>query len=305
MALPALRMPPTPIRRTVMGVAIVLVFAGCTIAMPGSQGLPGGDRPHQQAQAALTRWADAVGRGKKNGLVFVGELTSQVGDWEEPVGENNKVALMSGQVRAAVSLPTTTPPPGEVRWADGTTTTVDLLSASQALDQLVRGADTSCSDCHPLEITAARLTTGTVQMSRGPATVPVWEFTIRGTAVKVTRVAVADRISVVPPAWDANNPPNGVAIESARGTPDARQLTVSFVGAPDGGDRPCGSDYTGEAVESDLAVVVIVIEHRNPAPAACSLVGAERTALVDLAAPLGDRAVLEVQQGLPVPVLAP
>ena len=142
-------------------------------------------------------------------------------------------------------------------------------------------------------------------MSRGPATVPVWEFTIKGTAVRVTRVAVADRISVVPPPWDPSNAAEGIAIESAHGTPDARQLTVSFVGAPDRGDRPCGSDYTAEAVESDFAVVVIVIEHRNPTAGACSLVGAERAAEVDLAAPLGDRAVLEVQQGLPVPVLAP
>jgi hypothetical protein len=34
----------------------------------------------------------------------------------------------------------------------------------------------------------------------------------------------------------------------------------------------------------------------------CTSVGARRTAEVELAAPLGDRAVLEVVQGLPVPV---
>jgi hypothetical protein len=36
--------------------------------------------------------------------------------------------------------------------------------------------------------------------------------------------------------------------------------------------------------------------------AACDLVGYRREATVQLAAPLGDRAVLEVKQGLPVPV---
>lgn len=294
----------TPIRRTVMGIAIVLVLAGCGTGTP-AEGLSAGDRLHQQAQARLTRWANAVAQGKKGDLVFVGELTSQVGDWEEPVGENNKVALMSGQVRAAVSLPAATPPRGEVRWVDGTSTSVELLSASQALDQLVKTADSSCSDCRPLEVTAARLTTGTVQMSRGSATVPVWEFTIRGTTVKVTRVAVANRISIVPPPWDPSNAADGISIESARGTAGAKQLTVLFVGAPDRGDQPCGSDYTAEAVESDFAVVVIVIEHPNPTPAACTLVGAERSAQVDLAKPLGDRAVLEIKQGFPVPVLAP
>lgn len=246
-----------------------------------------------------------MGEAKKQGLVFVGELTSQIGDWEESVGENNKIALMSGQVRPTASLSTETPPPGEVRWSDGTSTAVELLSADQGLDEIVKSAESTCSDCRPLEITAARLTSGSVQTSRGPATAPIWEFSVQGTNVKVTRVAVADRISVVPPPWDPNNAPEGISIDSARGKADARQLTVSFVGAPAGGDQPCGADYTAEAVESELAVVVIVIEHRNPAAGACRLVGAERTAVVDLASPLGDRAVLEVKEGLPVPVLEP
>ena len=53
---------------------------------------------------------------------------------------------------------------------------------------------------------------------------------------------------------------------------------------------------------SDPTVVVIVTEHRHGLFEACRLVGATRTAVVDLAAPLGERAVLEVKEGLPVPV---
>jgi hypothetical protein len=246
-----------------------------------------------------------VGEAKKQGFVFIGELTSQIGDWEEPVGDNNKIALMSGEVRPTASLSMETPPPGEVRWSDGASTTVELLSADQALDEIVKSAGSTCADCRPLEITAARLTMGSVQTSRGPAMAPIWKFSVNGTNVMVTRVAVADRVSVVPPPWDPNNAPEGISIESARGKADARQLTVSFVGAPDGGDQPCGADYTAEAVESPLAVVVIVVEHRNPAPGACRAIGAERTAVVDLASPLGDRVVLEVKEGLPVPVLVP
>jgi hypothetical protein len=52
-------------------------------------------------------------------------------------------------------------------------------------------------------------------------------------------------------------------------------------------------------------VVVIIEIHANPTPGACSAVGAIRTAKVTLAEPLGDRVVLEVQQGLPVVVTAP
>jgi hypothetical protein len=45
-----------------------------------------------------------------------------------------------------------------------------------------------------------------------------------------------------------------------------------------------------------------VYEHPFPGGGACSLVGYARTAMVELAAPLGQRAVLEVKEGLPVPV---
>ena len=131
---------------------------------------------------------------------------------------------------------------------------------------------------------------------------PVWEFTVRGTAVKVTRVAVAAGITVTPPPWDPNHAPVGISIESATGTVGGRNLTVTFTGAPKPGDQGCGADYTAEAVESSTAVVVIVTEHPHGLFEACTAVGAIRAADVELAAPLGERAVLEVKQGLPVPV---
>jgi hypothetical protein len=131
---------------------------------------------------------------------------------------------------------------------------------------------------------------------------------LKGTQVKVTRIAVAagDGPAVQPPPWDANNPPSGLRIDSATGTIGGLGLTASFTGAPDGADKPCGEDYTAEAVESDLAVVIIVTRHSNPSLGACSLVGAVRTATAALVRPLGDRTVLDVMEGRPVPVqLAP
>ncbi len=296
--------PRTPLRSALLWVPVVLAIAGCVSVAPGSSASVAGDRVHRQAQAALARWADAVGGTKKQGVVFVGELTSQVGDWEPSLGDNDKIALMSGQLRPTASLPTQQPPAGEVRWPDGSSSMVELLSADRALADVVRAAE-SCDGCVPLEVTAARLTSGSTQTSRGPASAPLWEFSLKGTAVKVARVAVADPIAVVPPPWDPNDPPEGISISSARGDAGAAQLTVSFVGAPTTGDQPCGADYTAEAVESPLAVVVIVVEHQHPTIGACSAVGAPRTAEVHLASPLGDRAVLEVTQGLPVSVLAP
>ena len=100
-----------------------------------------------------------------------------------------------------------------------------------------------------------------------------------------------------------NNPPVGLAIQSAKASADGRTLVATFVGAPDPGDRPCGADYDGEAVESSTAVVVIVTARPHLQLGACTAVGGYRTVEVMLAAPLNDRAVLEVQQGTPVPVV--
>jgi hypothetical protein len=280
-------------------IVVALAAAGCGESAVDTAKL------HLQAQAALSRWADAVAvAGGPSNVVLVGERTGQVGDWEAAVGDNNKLALYAGVIVAEPALSSETPPQGKVQWPDGTSAIVSVLSAQQALLAIQTDTSSSCSDCRILHVKTASLTIAQIQTSRGAATGPVWELTIDGTAVKVTRVAIANAISVVPPAWDANNPPAGVRIDSGSGTVGGRTLTVSFVGAPLPADQPCGEDYTGDAVESDLAVVVIVTRHPHTALGeACSLVGASRAATVTLAAALGDRAVLEVQQGLPVPVL--
>jgi hypothetical protein len=165
-----------------------------------------------------------------------------------------------------------------------------------------------CQQCTPLEITGATLTTTRIQTTRGLATAPAWEYTVKGTAVRLTRVAVdgTATVTVIPPPWDSNDPPVGLSVESARATAAGTRLTVGFVGSPDPASKPCGVDYTAEAVESDHAVVVIIVEHPYPGPygpnAGCAAIGFDRSATVDLVRPLGERAVLEVKQGLPVPV---
>ena len=251
------------------------------------------------------RWADAVAAaGGVQGFVIVGEATGQIGDWEEPVGSNNKVALMAGKVVAVTGLSDETPPAAEVHWQNGSVQTLPTISAAQALEDLQAAGVQACPECDALKITAAKLTTAQLETSRGPATAPAWEFSLQGTAVRITRVAIsADaRVTVSPPPWNPDDPPVGLSISSASGRVGGNELTVSFVGAPRPGSEPCGADYTAEAVESPLAIVVIVIEHRNVTPAFCEAVGHDRTAKVQLASPLGNRAVLEVTDGLPVPV---
>ena len=290
-----------------MIVALVLVvstLSGCGLGQVLGAGV--NDRERQQARDELARWAAAVkAAGGQQTFVPVGELTAQVGDWELEVGDNNKMALAAGMVVSAIPLPVNVPAEADVRWDDGTARKMPTISAAQALEELRATGGGGCPECIPLAVTAARLSTATVQTSRGPAIAPAWEFTLKGTKVLVTRIAISthDMITVPPPAWDPNNSPAGMFIESATTVTGSTQLTVGFTGAPETSAKPCGEDYTTEAVESDTGAVVIVVRHRNITLGACTLEGARRTATANLAAPLGDRTLLEVTQGLPVPVV--
>ena len=287
--------------RSVVPLVVAIILGGCN-------GLAGATDPtaaHDRAHAVLDAWAKAVAAaGAGSRVTPVGELTAQVGDWEPEIGDNNKRALMAGMVASVDALSGDKPSDGTVTWENGTAATVPLLSAQAALVAIgaFGSGSAPCSDCDVILVTAARLTSGPIQTTRGPATAPIWEFTLQRTAVKVTRVAIANPV-VVAPSFDWA-PHLGLAIDSAAGSVGTNELTVAFVGAPDAGDKECGEDYTAEAVESDLAVVVIVTRHPHFAPlgGGCSAVGARRTASVSMAAPLGERAVLDLQQGTPIPV---
>jgi len=306
----------TPVPMPISLLAILVAVAACATPAggPGGSGsvLTGGgtqlpqDRLHRQAHDALERWADAIRKSGGASIAFVGDLTGQVGTWEGAVGGNNKSALAAGLVEAGTALSDTAPSRDKVRWLDGSEVDVNVLSAADTLDALVAAGagSAACQDCRPLAVGEAQLATGLVDTSRGPANAPAWVFSIEGSAVKITRIAVDQSVTVDPPPWNANDPPVGLSIESATGTNDSTKLVVSFIGKRDGADKQCGADYLAEAVESDLAVVVIVRETRT-GTGACDLVGYPRTAKVTLESVLGTRAVLEVKQGLPVSVIAP
>ncbi|HXG26630.1 MAG TPA: hypothetical protein VNL94_07255 [Candidatus Binatia bacterium] len=291
-----------------------LVAAACAdlISAPGGSDRPVGsghpqplDRIHQQAHDALERWADAVRENGGAAIEFTGDLTSQIGAWEPDVASNNEPALLAGALVAPEGLPTERPGKREVKWVDGKRVETQVLSAAAALEALIEDADAACRGCLPIVITEANLATGLAETSTGPAELPMWVFSVEGSAVRITRVAVDKGVTVDPPPWNAADPPVGISIAAAFGTPKSRTITAQFLGARDGGDKPCGASYTAEAVESDLAIVVIVTAIPGPTgDGGCPPDGRTREVEVRLEAPLGQRAVLEVRQGLPVPVLA-
>ena len=288
-----------------VGTAVVVAAGLSACSVPSTaNGDP--SKVQQEAQAALARWNQAVAAaGGGSAFVAVGVLTIMTGDWgpDPQFGNNGKMALMAGDFEAAISLPSDTPPDGRVRWQDGSTRTVGMISAQQAFADVKAEGSGSCPECVPLRVTGAQLTTAEFQTGRGSATAPAWEFTLAGTDTRIQRLAAAHLVKVVPPTYDQNDSPQGISIRSATSTSGGLVLTVSFEGAPEDAGGTCGSDYTAQAIESSTAVVAIVTEHPHSGlPGACSAVGAIRTAGATLSKPLGDRAVLEVTQGMPVSV---
>jgi len=291
--------------RVLAAAVLVLAVAGCGSGHSAGD-LTGVVLLNQQAEQALARWDEAVAKAGGQRVVFapVGETYIQIGDWE---GDGaGKRLLMDGQVKVDPAVRTTEPVTADVRWADGTVRRLRTMPPAEAVRLLAPPDKLPCVDCAGLTVTAAKWTTMTIDTTRGQATVPAWEYTLAGSRVKIRQVAVARAagVTVTPPSWDPYNSPGGTWIERASVNADGRGLIVTFTGTPKTAAEPCGEDYTTEAVESDNAVVVIVYSHRHGGNEKCEDMGATRTAPVELAAPLGERAVLEVVQGLPVAVTA-
>lgn len=106
-------------------------------------------------------------------------------------------------------------------------------------------------------------------------------------------------VTPTPSPWTS---PPGIAIESATTTGAGAQLTVDLTGVFGPATGRCGADYHAEPVESANAVVVIVIAQHHNSGEVCTLAGSPRTATLNLAQPLGKRAVLDVREGQPVPL---
>lgn len=311
------------------GLVLALTLAGCGNTVSSKSSAPGADRnstatpstpkgPSRdelaQAKVDLDRYADAAAAADPR-LRFsvVGDVVQQEGDWEADTGGNNKLAL---NARLVVFGPDILPaldaaPPladwPDITWPDGSTTSLPPRSARDTGLTFNAGpSDAACGACTPLEATGASLATMTLETSRGRASVPAWRYTLAGTRVTllVAALSAAGPITVTPPPWDPDNPRPGRGIDGVTiANRHSRTLTAGFTGSPNNANQPCGADYTATAIESDLALVIAVTEIRSqPDGQTCTSIGAFRTARAHLTSPLGDRAVLELPEGRPVPV---
>ncbi|MEV4351307.1 hypothetical protein AB0J83_43175 [Actinoplanes sp. NPDC049596] len=292
-------------RRWVVGVMAVVALGGCGTPAAG----PGEEAPpvpvDQRAREVLAGYEQAAGAAGAAGggprFVPAGGLTGYAGGLEEE-NEDYKAAIGAGRIEAAVVLPAAPRETGTVVWDGAAKLMVPLLDADEALHQVVAENGGECADCTTVPVTGARLTTTRISTTRGEAEVPAWEFALKDSAFRITRVAVAPSgaMTYTPPPGTSG----GLAAESV--TVSGRTLTVRLTGSRGPASEPCGADYSARVVESSHAVVVIIDERRYGDGYAddelCTMAGFPRTATVELAEPLGERAVLDVQQGIPIPL---
>jgi len=252
-----------------------------------------------RARQVTAQWdRSAAARVWRTGLVLVdaSDLTPV------PPGagfgsQREKDAFGSTHFRLAGILPAG-PLPGLVRWADGTTLRLPLLTAGAAFAELA--AQRPCGGpfaCGQLTVTGAQPGVVTVRTSRGLASVPAWRFTVAGLGWKVREVAVARSAMVVLPGYGpipaaGRNTPgvNGLAAVSA----DGRTLTFSFTGSA------CDAAWGAYRYETSTTVVAGSRETPSAGNTPCPAVGVPRTARVSLARPLGTRVILDVASGLPL-----
>jgi hypothetical protein len=285
--------------RWVYALAVMVALSGCADASTPQQSAEDRARQNQQARDALARYEQAVQlAGGAPAFVPVGDPIGQVGTWEPDNTAYGK-ALSAGTLNfTPLELSITQPPAtGTVTWPGGASEQVQVLMPSEALARVTATAG-GCDGCPLVDVTGVRLATATVATMRGPATAPVWELTLKGTAVRATLLAGLSRLAMTPPTYDAFGPSVGGRIEAAATTTGSTQLRVWFTGAP----KSCNVDYTGEVVESAHAVVAFFVEHPHKLAWDCTNVGVTTMTTVELAQPLGERAVLEVTLGQPVPV---
>ena len=208
-----------------------------------------------------------------------------------------KLAFMSGHFRLAGVLPAG-PLPGIVRWANGTTLRLPLLSARAAFAELA--AQRPCAvpgACGQLTVTGAEPGVVTVRTSQGRATVPAWRFTVAGLGWKVSEVAIARSAFVVLPGYGpippAGRNTQGVS-ELTAVSGNGRALTLIFTGGA------CDAAWGGYRYESGSTVVVGSWTRSSASNAACPAMGIGRRVHMTLARPLGTRVVLDVASGLPL-----
>ncbi|PZF83571.1 hypothetical protein [Micromonospora deserti] len=315
-------------RRSValLGLPLMVIAAGCAPAGSGPAAGPGSPDQRwaafdQRATEVAAAWRP--GPAWRTGYVPLQEPTVLLGD--PKFSPDTAMAFQAGWYRDQISLPTSPPPAGTVRFPDGTLR-VPLVGAAEAYQQLDQGDPPPCEGrptaparpkngptiepgpdgpvssepqtaCVPLTVTAVELGTAPVRTSRGEARVPAWLFTVEELSARVARLAVApDAVTAAPEPTAPGRPaPDGVVGAQDLTTVEGTTLTWRL------GVGSCDTGITPLIREDDD--VVVVGGGVTRATGDCNAMLKLEPVTATLAAPLGDRPVLDVLTGAPLRIV--
>ncbi|MEO7261861.1 MAG: hypothetical protein ABI047_11510 [Jatrophihabitantaceae bacterium] len=265
------------------------MLAGCASA-PGRDG--GTDGRGGQPEKALAGWQPFPVSASPRPVVLTRGMVLDPSTGFAT--SEDKLAYINGNYDLGTALPT----------APATFGGYAVVTAKAALDRLGMTASGQQSSAR-LRIVKVRLTRANFGTDRGLQLLPAWQFTLAGVTDSVRVFAVAQS-----PLWPAKPSEVTAAQEQASIAADDQSVTYSFVGGPTG-PSPCGVEYKAKVTESPTAAMINVAEVTpNPAGGstsadqACDAVGYERTVTVRLAAPLGNRVLLNAQ-GSPLSAVKP
>ncbi|MGW6318051.1 hypothetical protein [Streptomyces sp. NPDC055099] len=207
--------------------------------------------------------------------------------------EDDKQAYKTQNFALRSPLPHTSHGEGTVRWKNGGSLMLPVVSARQAYETVARGGN----DGAKLVVTGAQLGEMDLATSRGPATVPAWLFTLEGYKTPLKRAAVRPSklpTSPIGPSKDvsANElSPVGRLVELAA---DGQSVTVVA------NHGSCDDGPTVDVLETDGSVLLSAsVVGTQDGSCTSELRGEEVT--VKLNRPVGERTLLDAFTARPIP----
>ncbi|WP_049566276.1 hypothetical protein [Streptomyces sp. SBT349] len=198
--------------------------------------------------------------------------------------------FQNGAVRALTSLPGESAD-GAIRWEDGETSTVPLMSAAAAFGEMDSGIAERVEGYPAMEVTGVEPGEMRLHTSRGPAQVPAWLFTLDGYDTPLRYAAVAaptpPTASIEPAVGDRDLA--GLALGSL--SEDGRRVTVTWW------DGSC-EESAIDVLETDESIVIARSVSGGPPPGtACTAEVRIVEKTLELEHPLGERAPLDASTG--------
>ncbi|MEU6144484.1 hypothetical protein ABZ848_29550 [Streptomyces sp. NPDC047081] len=264
---------------------------GCGSEQAGSHGSDWDSTRHARARAVADAWEGSkAAQLWAKGYFPLGQVI-QLPDGAFHTGTDKEAYATQNFVLDA-TLPALKEQKGEVKWKDGGSLRLPMMSAREAYDSVARGGN----DGPHLTVTGAKLGTTTLFTSRGPATVPAWLFTLKGYDTPLKRVALtAMKQPKAPIAPAAESPSNDLweLGQLVKVSADGRSVTVLA------GHGACDDGPVVDVLETD-STVVLSAAVTGAKDGSCTAQLLYEKVTVKLGRALGDRILLDAFTGRPV-----